>query len=161
MSETTTTTPIHITSQDAAKQAQQEREAAPPPADGIYRTTGRRKSAVARVRLKAGTGEFVINKKRTLDQYFGREQDRLHALSALHITGTAKKYDVLVNTHGGGSHGQAGAIRLGIARALIRVEPQQYQTLKDGGFLTRDSREVERKKPGKAGARRSFQFSKR
>jgi small subunit ribosomal protein S9 len=155
MSETTTTPPTTTPAPTV------EREAAPPPADGIYRATGRRKSAVARVRMKPGTGEFIINKKRSIDAYFGREQDRLHAQSALRITGTNKKYDVLVNTHGGGSHGQAGAIRLGIARAIIMAEPQHYQTLKDGGFLTRDSREVERKKPGKAGARRSFQFSKR
>jgi small subunit ribosomal protein S9 len=138
-----------------------EREVAPPPADGIYRSVGRRKTAVARVRMKAGSGQFLVNKDKTLEQYFGREQDRLHALSALRITGTNKKYDVLVNVHGGGSHGQAGAMRLGIARAIAKAEPTQYQVLKDGGFLTRDSREVERKKPGQAGARRSFQFSKR
>lgn len=158
MSETATPTPTTPAPTPAPAPV---REVPPPPADGIYRTTGRRKSAVARIRLKAGSGQMVINRKRSLDEYFGREQDRLHATSALRITGSAKKYDVHVTVHGGGSHGQAGAIRLATARALSHAEPQHYQTLKDGGFLTRDSREVERKKPGRAGARRSFQFSKR
>lgn len=157
MSETTTTTPT--TEAPAAQPAPTPAPAKP--IHGAHFGIGRRKAAVARVRIKPGSGQFVINKKRSLDEYFGRDQDRNHSLSPLRLTGLTQKYDVFVNVHGGGSHGQAGAIRLGIARAIIKAEPQHYQALKDGGYLTRDAREVERKKPGQAGARRSYQYSKR
>lgn len=137
---------------------------APAPAKmthGAHWGTGRRKAAVARVRLKPGSGQVIINKKRSLEEHFGREQDQIQSISPLRLTGTRQKYDLFVNVAGGGPAGQAGAIRLGVARALSRAEPQHYQALKDAGYLTRDAREVERKKPGQAGARRSYQYSKR
>jgi small subunit ribosomal protein S9 len=128
----------------------------------FYRGTGRRKSAVARVRLVPnGTGQLQINKKRTLEDYFPREQDRLLMLSPLRLTGTRQKFDVFITVTGGGPSGQAGAIRHGVSRALLLADRAHYPALKAAGFLTRDAREVERKKPGKAGARASFQFSKR
>jgi len=145
---------------DAAVAEEQTQEDTTPPL--WYFGLGRRKTAVARVRLKpSGSGEIQVNKKRNLDEFFARQQDRIHVLGPLHLTGARKKYDVFVTVRGGGVTGQAGAVRLGIARALIRAEPELYQQLKDEGMLTRDSREVERKKPGKKGARASFQFSKR
>ncbi|OUM87956.1 MAG: 30S ribosomal protein S9 [Bacillus thermozeamaize] len=126
-----------------------------------YYGTGRRKESVARVRLVPGDGKFIIN-KRTLDDYFGG----LEALKAivkqpLVLTDTLGKYDVLVNVRGGGFTGQAGAIRHGIARALLEVDPSLRPTLKQAGFLTRDPRMKERKKYGLKGARRAPQFSKR
>jgi len=126
-----------------------------------YWGTGRRKTAVARVRLILnGSGNIVAN-KRPLDEYFQRDQDRIHVLGPLHLTGALKKYDFFITTHGGGMNGQAGAARLGIARALAKANEQYYQPLKEAGLLTRDARQVERKKPGMKGARASFQFSKR
>ncbi len=125
--------------------------------------TGRRKAAVARVRLKPnGSGQMVFNDGRSLEDYFQREQDRLLLLAPVHLTGTRSKFDFFVKVHGGGLTGQAGAVRLGISRALTDIDrAQYYPALKEAGFLTRDSRRVERKKPGQAGARRSFQYSKR
>jgi small subunit ribosomal protein S9 len=124
--------------------------------------TGRRKAAVARVRLRPnGSGRVEIN-KRPISEYFHREMDRKAAQSSLHLNGANTLYDVFVNVHGGGMSGQAGAVRLGVARALVKADKETYyHPLKDAGFLTRDSRQVERKKPGKKGARASFQFSKR
>jgi len=121
---------------------------------------GRRKSAVARVRVRAGEGKFMIN-KRELDAYFVEEKDRQDAIAPLKATQTFGKVDVFVNVKGGGSSGQAGAIVLGVARALKTANPEYDDVLRAGGYLTRDSRMVERKKPGKPGARKSFQFSKR
>ena len=158
MSETPTTPP---TTTEAPVAETRPTPAPAKPIHGAHFGIGRRKAAVARVRIKPGSGQFTVNKKRSLDEYFGRDQDRNHSLSPLRLTGLTQKYDIFVNVHGGGSHGQAGAIRLGIARAIIKAEPQHYQALKAGGYLTRDAREVERKKPGQAGARRSFQYSKR
>jgi small subunit ribosomal protein S9 len=134
-----------------------------PPADppARYWGLGRRKAAVARVRLMPnGSGNMTVC-KRTLEDYFPREQDRLHLLAPFRLTGTRSRFDVFVNVKGGGINGQAGAVRLGIARALVKTDPDLYIKLKEAGYLTRDSRQVERKKPGKAGARASFQFSKR
>lgn len=132
--------------------------AAPP---SVILTVGRRKTAVARVRLKPnGSGQITVN-KRPFDEYFQREQDQMHVLSPLHLTGAVKKYDVVVTVRGGGVAGQAGAARHGISRALAKAEEPFFPMLKEGGYLTRDSRQVERKKPGKKGARASFQFSKR
>ena len=125
-----------------------------------YLGTGRRKSSVARVILSPGDGKMVINKK-TIDDYFGYETLRMQAKSPLVLTETIGKYDVSVNTHGGGYTGQAGAIRHGIARALIKAEPELRPVLKKAGFLTRDSRMKERKKYGLKSARRAPQFSKR
>ena len=121
---------------------------------------GRRKRSVARVRLKPGDGKFIIN-KREIKDYFPSERDRQLVVSALEATETTKRVDVYVNVCGGGTTGQAGAIVLGVGRALMAANPDYMQLLRDGGYLTRDSRKVERKKPGQPGARKRFQFSKR
>ena len=125
-----------------------------------YYGTGRRKSAVARVFLKPGKGQFVVNGK-PVDQFFGRETGRMVVRQPLELTKSAASFDIMVNVYGGGESGQAGAVRHGISKALTYYEPALRAVLKKGGFLTRDSRVVERKKYGKAKARRSFQFSKR
>ena len=125
-----------------------------------YYGTGRRKSSVARVYLVPGTGNIVIN-KRTIDEYFGLETLKLIVRQPLVATETTDKLDVLVNVHGGGTTGQAGAIRHGISRALLQVDAEYRPTLKSAGFLTRDPRMKERKKYGLKAARRAPQFSKR
>jgi small subunit ribosomal protein S9 len=122
--------------------------------------TGRRKSSIARVYLVPGSGKVTINKK-DMDQYFGLETLKIIVRQPLEATNTADKYDVLVNVHGGGFTGQAGAIRHGIARALLNVDADFRPTLKKAGFLTRDPRMKERKKYGLKKARRAPQFSKR
>jgi len=122
--------------------------------------TGRRKSAVARVRIRPGTGKMIINGKDVTD-YFANQRDRNNVHSPLVQTDSAAQYDVWANVSGGGSTGQAGAVLLGLSRALVQAEPTNYDTLRSNGFLTRDARKVERKKYGKRGARRSYQFSKR
>lgn len=126
-----------------------------------YYGTGRRKHAVARVRLVPGDGRVVIN-KRDMDDYFaGLETLKLIVKQPLELTETTDKYDVLVNVSGGGFTGQAGAIRHGISRALLQANPELRPTLKAAGFLTRDPRMKERKKYGLKAARRAPQFSKR
>jgi small subunit ribosomal protein S9 len=130
------------------------------PKGGYWWGTGRRKSSVARVRIKPGDGKLIINKKELKD-YFKLEQDIQAVTAPLRSIDGEKKFDVFVNVCGGGITGQSGATRLGIARALKNYDESLTQTLRDGGHLTRDPRMVERKKPGKAGARRRFQFSKR
>ena len=122
--------------------------------------TGRRKSAVARVYIKPGKGKITVN-KRELDDYFGLETLKTIVRQPLVATDTEKKYDINVNVKGGGTTGQAGAIRHGIARALLKVDSDFRPTLKSAGFLTRDPRMKERKKYGLKGARRAPQFSKR
>ncbi len=122
--------------------------------------TGRRKSSVARVRLVPGDGKIIIN-KRDIDEYFDMETLKLIVKQPLVATGTLGTYDVLVSAKGGGSTGQAGAIRHGISRALLKTEGDYRGTLKSAGFLTRDARMKERKKYGLKGARRAPQFSKR
>ena len=122
--------------------------------------TGRRKSSVARVYLTPGTGKIVINKK-DMDDYFGLETLKIIVKQPLVATNTVDKYDILVNVKGGGFTGQAGAIRHGISRALLEADADFRQTLKKAGYLTRDSRMKERKKPGLKKARRAPQFSKR
>ena len=122
--------------------------------------TGRRKSAVARVRLKAGDGKFLVNDKE-VDTYFCIERDQGDVRKPLAVTDTQKSYDVFVNVKGGGITGQAGAVLLGLARALGKANPDYLPKLREASLLTRDSRKVERKKYGQAGARRRFQFSKR
>jgi small subunit ribosomal protein S9 len=123
--------------------------------------TGRRKKAVARVRLiPAGDGQIVINKK-SLDEYFGLDTLKFIVRQPLELLGVSSKYDVIVNVYGGGYTGQAGAIRHGIARALLEAETDSRSALKKEGFLTRDSRMKERKKYGLKKARRAPQFSKR
>jgi len=128
--------------------------------DVFFWGTGRRKTSVARVRIKAGKGELRINNKE-LTKYFTRPQDINVVVAPLKATDTQKSIDVLVNVKGGGITGQSGAVMLGIARALKIYDPNLIQKLRDGGYLTRDGRMVERKKPGQSGARRRFQFSKR
>ena len=126
-----------------------------------YWGTGRRKKAIARVRLiPDGSGNIVIN-KRTLDEYFGLDTLKFIVRQPLALTNTESKYDIVVNVNGGGLTGQAGAIRHGIARALNLAEPELRTELKKAGFLTRDSRTKERKKYGLKKARKSPQFSKR
>lgn len=122
--------------------------------------TGRRKESVARVRLVAGDGRIVIN-GRNIDDYFGLETLKAIVRQPLVLTNTTDRYDVLVNVSGGGFTGQAGAIRHGIARALLKVDPELRPSLKKAGFLTRDPRMKERKKYGLKAARRAPQFSKR
>ena len=122
--------------------------------------TGRRKQSIARVRLVPGNGQVTINNK-DINEYFGLGTLRLIVNQPLELTNTKEKYDVLVNVHGGGLTGQAGAIKHGISKALDLYEPELRACLKKAGFLTRDDRTVERKKYGKAKARRSYQFSKR
>ena len=125
-----------------------------------YYGTGRRKSSVARVYLVPGTGKITIN-KRDMDEYFGLDTLKVIVRQPLAATETADKFDVLVNVRGGGYSGQAGAIRHGIARALLQVDAEYRPTLKAAGFLTRDPRMKERKKYGLKAARRAPQFSKR
>ena len=122
--------------------------------------TGRRKSAVARVRLAAGTGKFTIN-GRALDHYFVVDAQRVDVLRPLTATDTTAKFDVRVSVSGGGLTGQAGAVRHGIARALLEADANLRPVLKSNGFLTRDPRMKERKKYGQPGARKRFQYSKR
>ncbi len=125
-----------------------------------FNATGRRKHSVARVRLLPGAGSFMINQKGLLD-YFKRETLKMIIEQPLQLTETLGKYDVLANVEGGGLTGQAGAVRMGIARALLKVDSDYRKKLKVAGFLTRDSRMKERKKYGQKGARKRFQFSKR
>ncbi|NLM46696.1 MAG: 30S ribosomal protein S9 [Firmicutes bacterium] len=125
-----------------------------------YYGTGRRKSSVARVRLVPGTGEIIINEK-PLDQYFGMETLKVTVRQPLLLTNTLDKFNVIAKVHGGGTSGQAGAIRHGIARALLQAEENYRPVLKSAGFLTRDPRMKERKKYGLKKARRAPQFSKR
>jgi len=121
---------------------------------------GRRKNSIARVRLSPGTGQIVINKRDVLD-YLKREVLKMVIEQPFQVTDTIGKYDVYANVSGGGLAGQAGAIRLGISRALLKVNDEFRPVLKKSGFLTRDPRMKERKKYGLAGARKRFQFSKR
>jgi small subunit ribosomal protein S9 len=125
-----------------------------------YYGTGRRKTSVARVFLRAGEGHITVN-RRPFDEYFPRESLRLLVAQPLELTGTAAQFDVKVNVAGGGLSGQAGAVRHGIARALLEFNGELRPQLKRAGFLTRDPRMKERKKYGQPGARKRFQFSKR
>lgn len=122
--------------------------------------TGRRKAAVARVRIRPGEGKFIIN-KREVDEYFKLDKDRQSVHNPLQVTETTKSIDVFVNVGGGGISGQAGAVVLGLARALAKSNPDHEPKLREKNLLSRDPRRVERKKYGQRGARRRFQFSKR
>ncbi|MDG1873128.1 MAG: 30S ribosomal protein S9 [Mariniblastus sp.] len=122
--------------------------------------TGRRKSSVARVRVKAGSGSIVVNGK-PLETYFSTAQSQRQVIDPLNAAGVKDTVDVRITASGGGTTGQAGACKMGIARALVNFDPEHFAALRDGGFLTRDSRMKERKKPGLHGARRGTQFSKR
>ena len=131
-----------------------------PDPQGWWRGTGLRKAAVARVRVKPGEGVFLVN-NRTLDHFFTEERDRNNLHNVLKKTNTFGSMDVHVNVRGGGFTGQAGAIILGLGRALRNYDISLDSTLRENGYLTRDPRKVERKKPGQPGARKRFQFSKR
>mgnify|MGYP006302523465 CR=1 FL=1 len=131
-----------------------------PDAGGFIWGTGRRKSSVARVRIKPGEGKFLINDKEVKD-YFTQAKDRNDVVAPLKAVSAEKSFDIYVNVQGGGTTGQSGAVRLGVARALVNYDETMLPQLRDGNHLTRDSRMVERKKPGQPGARKSFQFSKR
>ncbi len=122
--------------------------------------TGRRKMSIARVRLSRGGGVITVN-KRPFEKYFLTDDDRQTALAPLHATKAIGRYDIMINAQGGGISGQAGAVKLGIARALKKVEPALESVLRSQGLLTRDPRMKERKKPGLRGARRGVQYSKR
>lgn len=145
------------------------RKALPPDARGWWWGTGRRKSAVARVRMRPskaeGKGEIRVQitgkSFKDIETYFSEQRDRLDCVAPLRVCGLQGRMDVVVRLRGGGTMGQAQAVRLGIARALRDYDPNLETPLRDAGFLTRDPREVERKKYGLAGARRRFQFSKR
>ncbi len=127
----------------------------------VINALGRRKSAVARVYVQAGKGNIIIN-DRPMEEYFKEGTLQFIAKQALELTGTTSQFDVKVNLTGGGIKGQAEALRLAIARALCKIDSEAYRgVLKSNGMLTRDAREVERKKPGQPGARKRFQFSKR
>ncbi len=125
-----------------------------------YYGTGRRKSSTARVYLRPGTGLFQVN-KRDLANFFKRESLRLIVNEPFNLTETAGKFDVVVTVDGGGTSGQAGAVKLGISRALLQFDAELRKKLKPAGMLTRDSRIIERKKYGQPGARKRFQYSKR
>jgi len=125
-----------------------------------YYGTGRRKTAVARVYLRPGSGKIVVN-HRDFDEFFPNQVLKMVIRQPLLVTETADKFDILVNVVGGGPSGQAGAIRHGISRALLEFNAELRPKLKSVGFLTRDARKVERKKPGQPKARKRFQFSKR
>ena len=127
---------------------------------GFYTAVGRRKTATARVRIKPGTGQILVNKIDS-QEYFKLKILQMDLEQPLTVTENTGKFDIFVNVRGGGLSGQAGAVRLGIARALIVFDEDLKSTLKVNGFLTRDPRMKERKKPGLAGARKRFQFSKR
>jgi small subunit ribosomal protein S9 len=155
---------VAVASAEMAAGAEAEAEAQPlyppPPSEGLFRGTGRRKSAVARVRLIPGDGAIKIN-KRAVDDYFTEPQEQAAVSEPLIATNTAGHWNVFVRVRGGGHSGQAGAIRLGVARALVKADSRYEPALRQAGYLTRDSRRVERKKYGQRKARRRFQFSKR
>ncbi len=129
-------------------------------ADSDFYATGKRKNAIARVRLKTGTGKIIVN-ERPVEEYFGRRTSRMIIMQPFELTQTVGQFDTVVRVHGGGLSGQAGALKHGISKALLVVDPTHRAVLKTAGFLTRDARVKERKKYGKRGARASFQFSKR
>jgi small subunit ribosomal protein S9 len=126
----------------------------------IVNALGRRKAAIARVYVKEGTGKIVIN-KREFETYFPSSLLQYVVKQPLNKLGVAEQYDITINLQGGGYKGQSEAARLGIARALVKINPEDKSALRSEGFMTRDPREVERKKPGRPKARKRFQFSKR
>jgi small subunit ribosomal protein S9 len=157
---TETSAPAGGAGTDAATATIPQREPGKPDAGGFLWGTGRRKSAVARVRIRKGEGKFLVNGKE-VDDYFSEPQDRNACWAPLQATEMLGTFDVMVNTHGGGITGQAEAVLLGLARALANYDPALEPILRDRGYMTRDPRETERKKYGQPGARRKFQFSKR
>lgn len=150
----------NILNKDAAPVAVATTLRGVPDRGGFIWGTGRRKSSVARVRIRPGSGELQVNEKK-VDEYFKLEKDRNAVRAPLNAIGGGAGFDIFIKVQGGGTTGQAGAVMQGIARALKSYDPGLLPELREGGYLTRDSRMVERKKPGKPGARKSFQFSKR
>ncbi|NLW87774.1 MAG: 30S ribosomal protein S9 [Planctomycetes bacterium] len=146
----------------AAPREAQSSRTAPPLPEGVHYMwgTGRRKKAIARVRIRPGTGNFLVNAVQ-MDKYFVTPRDRNSAGAALSVAHMVKSWDIWATVTGGGPTGQAGAVMLGLARALTKAMPELDADLKDKGLLTRDARMKERKKYGQKGARRRFQFSKR
>ena len=132
----------------------------PKKSDSSWSAIGRRKSSIARVNMSSGKGAFIVN-NRPIENYFGRDTLKMVMGQPLELLQLAGKYDISAKVNGGGLSGQAGAIRLGIARCIEKINPDNRLSLKQAGMLTRDSREVERKKYGQPGARKKFQFSKR
>ena len=126
----------------------------------LQHTVGKRKTAVARLYLKSGTGAITVNRK-SMDEYYLRPTSKMMIMQPLQLTGLVGRYDIVINVIGGGLHGQAGAIRHALSRALATMDPGHRTILKKAGLLTRDAREKERKLPGQPGARKKFQFSKR
>ena len=131
-----------------------------PKKSNSWAAIGRRKSSIARVNMSSGKGAFIVN-NRPIDNYFGRDTLKMVMSQPLELLQLTGKYDISAKVNGGGLSGQAGAIRLGIARCIEKINPNNRLSLKQAGMLTRDSREVERKKYGQPGARKKFQFSKR
>ena len=131
-----------------------------PKKSNSWSAIGRRKSSIARVNMSSGKGAFIVN-NRPIENYFGRDTLKMVMGQPLELLQLAGKYDISAKVNGGGLSGQAGAIRLGIARCIEKINPDNRLSLKQAGMLTRDSREVERKKYGQPGARKKFQFSKR
>ena len=160
MAEDTITTGATATAEAPTAAERPVAQPAKPDKGGFIWGTGRRKTAVARVRVKAGSGKFLVN-GREVDDYFSELGHRAACRRPLEETKTEGKVDVFVTAHGGGITGQAGAVLLGVSRALKSYDPSLEPILRDNGFLTRDPRKVERKKYGQPGARRRFQFSKR
>ena len=154
--------PAVVTESPDAPKATAPKPATKPAKDsgGFTWGTGRRKSSIARVRIRPGKGKVLINKK-AVEDYFTQQQDRNSVVAPLKAVDAEKSFDVFVNVKGGGTTGQAGATMLGLARALKKYDEGLVKSLRDGGYLTRDGRMVERKKPGQKGARKKFQFSKR
>jgi small subunit ribosomal protein S9 len=155
-----TTIDIDTTTTTAAPSPQPKPQRVKTGKGGYTWGTGRRKTAVARVRVRPGSGKFIVNDK-PVDEFFNEMRDREDVKSPLRATKTEGKLDVLVTVMGGGYTGQAGAVLLGLARALKGYDPALEPILRENDYLTRDPREVERKKYGQPGARRRFQFSKR
>jgi len=154
--EETTTEVVEVTQKQKTKPASKNK-----PEDGHWWWgTGRRKSAVARVRIRPGKGEFKVN-NRDLSDFFTEARDLQNILRLLEKSNTSDSLDIVVRTNGGGYTGQAGAIILGLGRALTKYDPSLESMLRSNGYLSRDPRQVERKKPGQPGARKRFQFSKR
>ncbi len=164
MAEATSTLIAPAANEAPTEQPRPLGEPGKPDKGGFIWGTGRRKSAVARVRVRpiptGGSAKFLI-KGREVDDFFSEPQHRAACRKPLEVTGMIGKLEIFVNTHGGGITGQAEAVLLGVARALKSYDPTLEQALRDEGLLTRDPREVERKKYGQAGARKRFQFSKR
>ena len=158
--ETLDTSALMIASEAPVEKTRPLAEPAKPDAGGYIWGTGRRKTAIARVRIKPGSGKFLIKGKEVTD-FFSEPQHQAQCLAPLKATGMEGKLDIFVTTTGGGITGQAGAVLLGLARALKGYDPSLEQALRDENYLSRDSRKVERKKYGQSGARRRFQFSKR